>query len=93
MRITATLLQYTVISVHSLSYKLITYVIYPLVTSNVLTDLFCSGIGIPTEDMTIWEMLEVDEDASTQKIRQAYRRKSLQWHPGRLIVSLFIAEG
>lgn len=43
-----------------------------------------SGMGLPTENMTPWERLELNETTAIPSVvRRTYRRKSLEWHPDR----------
>lgn len=44
-----------------------------------------TGVGLPRRDQPPWETLGVERDASAKRVRRAYYRQSLMWHPDRWI--------
>lgn len=44
-----------------------------------------TGVGLPTQQQTAWERLEVERTATEREVRRAYYRQALLWHPDRWV--------
>lgn len=44
-----------------------------------------TGVGLPRRDQPPWETLGVEQGASAKRVRRAYHRQSLMWHPDRWV--------
>lgn len=49
-------------------------------------------LGDPPASINPYEVLEIDEKASADEVKSAYRKKALKHHPGRTSRSLHINE-